>query len=53
MNKTNVNKLIKEKENGKIYFLSSDRNGRILGIKQNWEEVPTILRYRIEIINEK
>ncbi len=37
----------------KIYFLSSDRKGRVLGIKQNWGEIPTILRYRIKMINEK
>jgi len=36
---------------GKIYFLSSDKKGRILGVKKDEKDIPTIVRYRIEIIN--
>jgi outer membrane protein assembly factor BamB len=37
----------------KIYFLCSDRKGRILGIKRDEEDIQTIVRYRIEIIRNK
>lgn len=38
---------------GKIYFLSSDKKGRILAVKKDEEDIPTIVRYRVEIIRNK
>ncbi len=39
--------------NGKIYFLSSDKKGRILAIKKDEEDMPSIVRYRVEIVRNK
>jgi len=38
---------------GKIYFQSSDKKGRILGVKYNEDDIPTIVRYGVEIIRNK
>jgi len=37
----------------KIYFLSSDKKGRILGLKYNEDDIPTIVRYGVEIIRNE
>ena len=36
---------------GKIYFLCSDNKGRLLAIKVDENDIPTIVRYRIEMTN--
>lgn len=33
----------------KIYFLASDKKGRLLAVKKNEEDFPTVVRYRVEI----
>ena len=38
---------------GKIDFLSSDKKGRILGVKQDEKDIQTIVRYRVDITNNK
>lgn len=38
---------------GKIYFLCYDKKGRILAVKEDEKDMPTIVRYRIEIIRNK
>jgi len=37
----------------KIYFETSDKKGRILAIKKDEEDMPSIVRYRVEIGRNK
>lgn len=39
--------------NEKIYFKASDKKGRILAIKKDEEDLPSIVRYRVEIVRNK
>lgn len=36
--------------NDNIIFLNSDNNNRIIGVKDDGENIPTIVRYKVEII---
>ncbi len=37
----------------KIYFKASDKKGRILALKKDEEDMPSIVRYRVEIVRNK
>jgi hypothetical protein len=37
----------------KLYFLASDKKGRILAVKKDEEDVPTIVRYTVEIAKDR
>ena len=36
--------------NDEIIFLNADNKNRILGVKEDEENIPTIVRYKVEII---
>lgn len=38
---------------GKIYFLSSDKKGRILAVKIDEKDMPTVVRYQVDIIRNE
>jgi hypothetical protein len=34
----------------KIYFLASDKKGRLLAVIKDEEEIPSIVRYKVDMI---